>query len=133
MFLSCSSFQEHSFHIPFLQWKFIVTQFVLWCYFLKSRIDSDTHLTSLGCSRLDFWRSLVRLCELLLSSFHPDIFVCHLFGADTCPKQLLPPRTHSVCLHPQFCSGILCLSIRCGHRVECLSLFKHCIFLNCAF
>lgn len=106
MFLSCSSFQEHSFlavEIYWLQWKSIVTQFVLWCYFLKSRMDSNIHLTSLDCSRLDFWRSLIRLSELLLSSFHPDIFVCQLFGADNLSKAALAIQ-NTFCL---FASSVL--------------------------
>lgn len=102
--------------------------------FLKSSIASNNCLTSLDCSRPDFWRSLIRLSELLLSSLHPDILVCHLFGADSLSKAALAIQNSilSTCII-SFTVAIVCLSMRCGLGMECLSLFRHCVFLNCAF
>lgn len=102
--------------------------------FLKSSMDANNRLTSLGCSRPDFWRSLVRLSELLLSSFHPDILVCHLFDADSLSKAALAIQNSilSTCI-VIFTVAIVCLSMKSGHRLECLSLLRHCMFLNCAF
>lgn len=87
MFLSCSSFQGLTVEI----YCYAVRSLVLLAgvCFLKSSIDSNNHLTSLDCSRPDFWRSSMRLSELLLSSFHPNILVCHLFGADYFAKATL--------------------------------------------
>lgn len=91
--------------------------------FLKSSIGSNNHLTFLDCSRPDFWRFPMRLSELLLSSFHPDILVCHLFGADNLSKAALAIQNSILSnFIISFTVAILCLSMKCRHGMECLSL-----------
>lgn len=121
MFLSCSSFQGLTVEI----YCYMVCSLVLLAgvCVLKSNIDSYDHFTSLDFCRLDFWRSLMRLSELLLSSFSPDILVCHLFGADNLSKAALAIQNSILSnFITSFPVAILCLSMKCRHGIECLSL-----------
>lgn len=124
IFLSCSTFQS----LAVEMYCYAICSLVLLAgvCFLKSSTESNKHLTSLNCSRPDFWRSLIKLSERLLSSFHPDSLVCHFFGAGNMSKAALAIQTSilSTCII-SCTAAILCLSMKCGHGMGCLSLFRH--------